>query len=115
MNRENLRAVLTPIVLALAVVFGMMINHFIPTKRNNAAASKIFLPVNGSKLDVIINMIQHSYVDTVNSNELVEKTISILLKDLDPHTVYIPLRICKEPMKVSWEISEVSEYSFIII
>ncbi|KIO44456.1 MULTISPECIES: S41 family peptidase [Porphyromonadaceae] len=90
MNRENLRAVLTPIVLALAVVFGMMINHFIPTKRNNAAASKIFLPVNGSKLDVIINMIQHSYVDTVNSNELVEKAISILLKDLDPHTVYIP-------------------------
>lgn len=73
MNRENLRAVLTPIVLALAVVFGMMINHFIPTKRNNAAASKIFLPVNGSKLDVIINMIQHSYVDTVNSNELVKK------------------------------------------
>ena len=28
MNKSNLRALLTPIVLALAIVFGMMLNRF---------------------------------------------------------------------------------------
>lgn len=57
-----------------------------------SASSEMFLPVTGSKLDLIISMIQNSYVDTVDTKEIVENTIPILLKDLDPHTVYIPAK-----------------------
>ena len=32
MNKSNLRALLTPIVLALAIVFGMMLNRFLPDR-----------------------------------------------------------------------------------
>ena len=32
MNKSNLRALLTPIVLALAIVFGMMLNRFLPNR-----------------------------------------------------------------------------------
>ncbi len=52
----------------------------------------VFLPVTGSKLDLIISMIQNSYVDTVDTRQIVENTIPVLLKDLDPHTVYIPAK-----------------------
>ena len=92
MNKSNLRALLTPIVLALAIVFGMMLNRFLPDRGQVSASSEMFLPVTGSKLDLIINMIQHSYVDTVDTREIVENAIPVILKDLDPHTVYIPAK-----------------------
>lgn len=57
-----------------------------------SASSEMFLPVTGSKLDLIISMIQNSYVDTVDTRQIVENTIPVLLKDLDPHTVYIPAK-----------------------
>lgn len=111
MNKSNLRALLTPIVLALAIVFGMMLNRFLPNRSQVSASSEMFLPVTGSKLDLIISMIQNSYVDTVDTRKIVENTIPVLLKDLDPHTVYIPRRICNGRTRGSWEISEVSEFS----
>ena len=109
MNKSNLRALLTPIVLALAIVFGMMLNRFLPDRTQVSASSEMFLPVTGSKLDLIISMIQNSYVDTVDTRQIVENTIPVLLKDLDPHTVYIPakdmqranegkLRGCRNPV-----------------
>ena len=91
MNKSNLRALLTPIVLALAIVLGMMINRFLPDR------TRIPVPVGGypqvgNKLDVILGMVQHSYVDTVNMTELIENSIPVILNDLDPHTIYIPAK-----------------------
>ena len=74
MNKSNLRALLTPIVLALAIVFGMMLNRFLPDRGQVSASSEMFLPVTGSKLDLIIKMIQHTYVDTVDTREIVDNT-----------------------------------------
>ncbi|MDR1415075.1 MAG: PDZ domain-containing protein [Odoribacteraceae bacterium] len=56
-------------------------------------ASRVFRPVSGSKLDYILGMIEHSYVDSVDVDELEERVvIPELLKQLDPHSVYIPAR-----------------------
>lgn len=49
-----------------------------------------------NKLDKIISLIETEYVDTVNTKEIVEKTIPQLLDHLDPHTTYIPARDMKE-------------------
>ena len=91
MNKSNLRALLTPIVLALAIVLGMMINRFLPDRGQMSVAAGVY-PQMGNKLDVILGMIQHSYVDTVNMTELIENSIPIILNDLDPHTIYIPAK-----------------------
>ncbi|MDR2130077.1 MAG: S41 family peptidase [Odoribacteraceae bacterium] len=91
MNKSNSRAVLTPVVLVLAVVFGILIAPAVTRQRQ--AARHHFLPVNGSKLDYILGMIKHSYVDSVNITELEEEVaIPALLQGLDPHTVYIPAK-----------------------
>lgn len=45
-----------------------------------------------SKLDMVINLVEGNYVDTVNSKKLVEDAIPEVLKQLDPHTVYIPAK-----------------------
>ena len=46
----------------------------------------------GSKLDYILNMINYSYVDSVDIHKIEEDAIPQILNDLDPHTVYIPAK-----------------------
>ncbi len=44
------------------------------------------------KLTATMQLIQNQYVDTVNLDKLVEKTIRKTLETLDPHSTYIPKR-----------------------
>jgi len=55
-----------------------------------------------SKLDMVINLVEGNYVDTVNSKKIVEDAIPEVLKQLDPHTMYIP---AKEMVGVAEEMS----------
>lgn len=43
------------------------------------------------KLNTIFELIEDEYVDVISTDSLVEMAIPALLKNLDPHTVYIPL------------------------
>ena len=93
MNNNKLKTVLLPVILALAIVLGMFINSVMSRRQlPMAAGTGTILPMQGSKLDLILNMINYSYVDTVDVVEIEEKTIPLMLKDLDPHTVYIPAK-----------------------
>jgi len=93
MYNNKLRAILLPVILALAIVLGMAINSLL-NKRSVVTSSDphVFMPVQGSKLDLILNMINYSYVDTVDIKDIEENAIPQILKDLDPHTVYIPAK-----------------------
>ena len=42
-----------------------------------------------TKMDQVINSINQMYVDSVDFDPLVDKAISSMLKELDPHTSYI--------------------------
>ena len=44
------------------------------------------------KLESLLQVIGHKYVDSVDMEELVEKTIPKVLAELDPHSVYIPVQ-----------------------
>lgn len=56
-----------------------------------------YTPSAGSqKFDALLQYINYAYVDTTNENELVEKAIVAVLKDLDPHSVYIPKKELKK-------------------
>jgi carboxyl-terminal processing protease len=79
-------SVYMPILLAVALVLGLLIGNRLA---NNAGSG--FSPASKSnKLDAILDLIQNAYVDSVSTDSLVEKTIPVMLKNLDPHTVYIP-------------------------
>lgn len=86
MYNNRLKAIVLPAVIALAIVLGMGIDSLFSRKE---------LPVNmsqrmmGSKLDYILNMINYSYVDSVDIHKIEEDAIPQILNDLDPHTVYI--------------------------
>ena len=43
-----------------------------------------------AKLNVVLDLLEKNYVDTLNKESLTEATISAALASLDPHSVYLP-------------------------
>jgi carboxyl-terminal processing protease len=59
-----------------------------------------------TKLQTLLYQIDHMYVDSVDDNKLVDKAITAMLGELDPHSVYIPkdeLEEVNEPLKGNFE------------
>lgn len=77
-----------PIILALGISAGIWIGATFaePKSDRNDLRAAIY------KLQEIITYINRDYVDSVNTNELVEYGIQRMLEKLDPHSSYIPAR-----------------------
>jgi len=75
-----------PILLFSCIAFGIMIGgmlNFPSTKLSSKNASQ-------AKLNRLINFIDNEYVDDVNTDSIVDLTVSSILENLDPHSIYIP-------------------------
>lgn len=75
-------AVWVPLVIAVTFVIGMIAGNYFSRRQAGGPVER--------KISDIVNLIQSDYVDDVNTDSLLEKTIPDLLSKLDPHTVYIP-------------------------
>ena len=80
--RENYSPLLLFTCVAIGVFIGGMINFPKPmlSKQN---AQKL-------KIEKLIDFINDEYVDEVNSDSIVDKTVNGILASLDPHSVYLP-------------------------
>ena len=99
-NRTRKIVIWMPVFLALAVIAGIFLGAKLQSRFQPSART---MSVTGAgKVGLIMNLIEGNYVDTVNSKKLVEAAIPEILKQLDPHTVYIP---AKDMQEVSEEMS----------
>ena len=74
-----------PILLSVAVIIGIWIGStFAEPETDKKYQSSL------QKFRQLIDYIENDYVDSVNTEELLEESISQMLDKLDPHTVYIP-------------------------
>ena len=80
--------ILIPLIIAVSVSAGIIIGNLL-TRNSNQGAVSIGLG-ESNKLASILQLIEQGYVDSVNIGEITEKTIPEILKNLDPHTTYIP-------------------------
>lgn len=92
MNKKY--SVYIPVLLALALIAGLFIGNALnrsgqPMPRNMKLSA-------GNKLSTIMNLVESAYVDSINTSEIIEKTIPDMLKNLDPHSTYIPARNMQE-------------------
>ena len=91
MKNKILNFAMQSVLIILCIFLGMLIQKIlypqIPISKINTA-----LFAKTSKLDALVNMLNISYVDTVDVAKMEEDAIGELLKDLDPHTVYIPAK-----------------------
>jgi len=96
MNKNNL-----PIYFSLAVIFGVLIGSFFNGDANGFTSFSSNAK-NELKIKKLLNYIQRDYVDSVNTNKLLDGAIAQMLDKLDPHSVYIPkenLQAIKENMQ----------------
>ncbi len=59
-----------------------------------------------TKMDQLINSINAMYVDSIDFDPMIDKSISAMLKELDPHTAYIPkkdVQAMTEPLQGSFD------------
>ncbi len=86
-----------PIGLALVLALGILLG--VNLKQEPGRTSLTVFPRN-DKLTSVLRYIEDQYVDSVSMSELVELTIPSLLKNLDPHSVYIPASELREANEV---------------
>ncbi len=82
-----------PIGLALVLITGIIIGVKL---RNTPNRTSLNIYPRADKLTSVLKYIENQYVDTVSMGQLVEATIPTILKNLDPHSVYIPASELKE-------------------
>lgn len=73
------------LTLAFGVVLGGILNFGPKERQSRTLGPK-------SKLERLINFIDSEYVDNVNTDSIVDETVTQILEKLDPHSVYISSR-----------------------
>lgn len=93
--KNSLKQIVLPVVLALVLIIGFFIGKIWTPGHPQAPGSRLFIYPQTNKIEALLNLIQEEYVDTIDKNDLMEKIIPEILKNLDPHTVYIPAQDLK--------------------
>lgn len=88
MNKNTARFL--PLLLALAVIVGIIIGSFYANQFSGRRLS--IINTSSNKITDLFHLIDDQYVDTVNIPNLVEKSMPQILKELDPHSSYISAR-----------------------
>jgi carboxyl-terminal processing protease len=81
----------------------VLLTIFIAVSNNKAIAQ---VSAQAQKFDALLNMINYAYVDSVDQTKLSDDAIRHILKELDPHSVYIPadeLKEANEPLEGKFE------------
>lgn len=90
---------LIPLLIAISVASGILIGNLL--NRNSQPGFTGLNIGNSNKISEILSYINQGYVDSVNTQSIIEKTIPEILKNLDPHTTYIPsddMKVVQEEM-----------------
>ena len=84
---KSYKSRLTPLLMALCVILGILVGAFYA---NHFSGNRLSIINTGSnKINYLLQMIDNNYVDTVDMNDLVEQAMPQILAELDPHSSYI--------------------------
>ncbi len=82
---------LMPLYFALILALGVGIGYYFTFNANFSGLPTALNKKNdGNKINNLLDYIEQQYVDTVNRMQLENKTITSMLKSLDPHSDFIP-------------------------
>jgi carboxyl-terminal processing protease len=97
------KEILMPLLLALALAIGLAVGFkmknetlisFAPRHQDNKMSNEEI--VGQGRIEEILRYIDAKYVDAIDNNVLVDKSINNILQELDPHSVFIPTEKAKE-------------------
>lgn len=77
----------TPTLFVLFTLIGLLAGIYISQGKGNTI---IISTANSDKIDELVQLMKHSYVDSLSTDDIVEKVMPKILDELDPHSKYIP-------------------------
>lgn len=93
-NRSNRLQIWLPFLVALGIAGGMYVgmrmNTEVPSIQKIEKENKVVLSSGQGRVEEIMRYLDARYVDDVNSEKILDKVITNLMKELDPHSSYIP-------------------------
>lgn len=89
--KSSQRTIFTLIASLLLLIIGFIAGNYFSGK----SFGRGFFMSSGNKLDIILDIINDQYVDSVNVRNLVEEAIPKIIGELDPHSTYIPAKDLK--------------------
>ncbi|MDE7304900.1 MAG: S41 family peptidase [Alistipes sp.] len=92
MYRNTKRTVLFPLLLAAGIAAGMLAGLYIGRNSTASQLRSMLLQTafSSNKLTQTLALIENRYVDPVSIDSLTEYAIPLLVRELDPHSVYVP-------------------------
>ena len=89
MEKKKRLQVWLPVIIAISIILGI----FIGSSYNSFTIQKEMISLlQNNKIQNVLSLISMQYVDSVDMEDLTEKTIPKILDELDPHSVYIPAK-----------------------
>ncbi len=92
MYRNTKRTVLFPLLLAAGIAAGMLAGLYMGRNSTASQLRSMLLQAtfSSNKLTQTLSLIENRYVDPISIDSLSEHAIPLLIKELDPHSIYIP-------------------------
>ncbi len=91
-EKTNWLKILLPFILSVVLSAGFFMGVKISSNKPGNLNGGGFNAAGGAQITNIINYIVESYVDSINPAVLTEGAIHSLLRELDPHSAFIPAR-----------------------
>ncbi len=79
-----------PLIVAVSIVVGLLLGKLVEKQSSSQMPFKVF--TQQDKISSILNFVEKNYVDSVNRDDISEGLIPEILKNLDPHSYYLPPR-----------------------
>tara|TARA_B100000497_G_C7691155_1_gene420287 strand:- start:1845 stop:3419 length:1575 start_codon:yes stop_codon:yes gene_type:complete len=94
----NKKSHFSPLIFSLILIVGIYLGKLLNFES--------FQQNDLNKFNLVLSQLEEAYVDSIDREELIEKAVSNLLKELDPHSYYIKakdLSSVNEPMEGSFD------------
>lgn len=88
-EKQGRTKVYLPLLFAIILIAGIFIGLYLSKHQIGNDDRLMIMPKSG-KLSTVLEYISNEYVDSVNLNQLSDEAIELILKKLDPHSIYIP-------------------------
>lgn len=95
MYKNNKHTIIFPLLLAVGIVLGILLGQLVGRSRAESQLRTLIGRAGLNTTNKIMQtcmLIEHKYVDSISMDSLSEVVIPLLIKELDPHSVYIPAR-----------------------
>lgn len=95
MYKNSKHTIIFPLVLAVGIVLGILLGQFVGRNKAESQLRSIISRTGltaPNKLMQTCMLVENKYVDSISIDSLTELVIPLMMKELDPHSEYIPAR-----------------------